>query len=361
MAARHFAGLGDSLLLSLFLKPRGLLKVLLRKIGLSLGLFLAVIFSGIFGFHYFEEYEWVDAVYMTVITVSTVGYGEVKPLDQSGRIFTSLLILSSLSVFAFGLSTITSFFLGGEAQEFFKNFKMDTAISALHNHAIVCGFGRNGRQVCTELFLSHIPFVVVENDDKLIALLHDEIKFLYVKGDATDDETLKKAGVERAATLFTTLPRDADNLYVVLTGRELNPKLTIVGRATTEGCENKLRRAGADYVVMPERIGGTAMASFVTHPTVVSFIRFLTNVSHTEFYFDEVDLTLLKPEYEGASLRELDLRNRFGPTVIAAKVGQGDFFVNPSSDFAVFPHVRLILLGNSAEIAAVKHYLTENE
>ena len=334
--------------------------VLLKKIGLSLGLFFLVMFSGIFGFHYLEDYDWVEAVYMTVITVSTVGFGEVRPLDQSGRIFTSILILSSLSVFAFGLSTITGFFLGGEAREFFKNFKMDTAISALQNHAIVCGFGRNGRQVCTELFLSHIPFVVIESDEKQIALLHDEIKFLYVKGDATDEETLKKAGVERAKSLFSTLPRDADNLYVVLTGRELNPNLTIVGRATTEGCENKLRRAGADYVVMPERIGGTAMASFVTHPTVVAFIRFLTNVSHTEFYFDEVDLRLLKPEYGGMSLRQLDLRNRFGPTVIAAKVGEGEFLVNPPSEFVVSPQVKLIFLGKSTDIAAVKNNLTQD-
>jgi voltage-gated potassium channel len=344
-------------MVGLFTQPKGILRILRQKIGLSLGLFFLVILGGATGFRFIENFDWIDAVYMTVITVSTVGYGEIHPLSHEGRIFAIALILVSLSVFAFGVSTITGFFWGGEAREFFKYFKMNTAIESLHGHVIVCGFGRNGRQVCTELFLSHKPFVVVENDENEIEMLQNQIKFLYVKGDATDEQVLTQAGIERASTLISTLPKDADNLYVVLTGRELNPNLTIISRASTDGCENKLRRAGADYVVMPERIGGTAMASFVTHPTVVSFISFLTQLSHTEFYFDEIDLTNLKPDFSGASLRQLDLRNRFGTTVIAAFDGKDSFTVNPPGDYVIAPGTRLILLGNSAEIAAANDYL----
>jgi len=245
------------------------------RILLPLYLLMAITVVGTLGYHFICDYPYIDAFYMTISTVATVGFGEVHPLNDAGRLFTAFLIIISFGTFAYAISSITRFVIDGEFNLLFKNRKLNAAIQKLDNHVIICGYGRNGRQSAQVLKKHRQRFIVIEKNAELTNTMQHEYSDLVVTGDATLDETLLKAGILRAKALITSLPIDADNLFIVLTARNLNPKLTIISRASEDNSDTKLKIAGANNVIMPDKVGGAHMASLVMKPDVVEFVDYI--------------------------------------------------------------------------------------
>lgn len=311
--------------------------------------------AGVAGFMWIEHYPFIDALYMTVITVSTVGFTEVHPLSPNGRIFTTILIIFNVGFFAYSVTSVTAYFADGRVFNRLRERTLKKKLERLSGHVIVCGFGRNGKQVCNELINENETFVVIENSSVELGFDYPNAYFLY--GDATEDHVLETAGVGRARALIATLPKDADAVFVCLTAREANPRLLLISRASDDGAERKLKRAGCDHVVMPERTGGAAMAALVTKPVVVEFMRLITGFGGYDSYLQEVSVHLKTP----VTIQELDLQRRTGVNVIGARDPDGKFTVNPSPDWILLPGSTLIVLGAREQITQINRLMEEKE
>ncbi len=231
-----------------------MIKLFRSKIYLALFLVLVVLMFGVIGYRFISDYSWIDAFYMTIITVTTVGFSEVRPMETEGKIFTVILIVTSVVIVGFAISVITEYILSRNSLQLLKKRKVRNTIENLSNHVIVCGYGRNGMQAAERLKAYKRPFVVIERDKELIEKHEDEV--LFVEGDANDDDVLHLAGITRAQYLITALPDDAMNLFVVLSARQLNRDLFIISRASLITSQKKLLLAGANKVIMPDKIGG---------------------------------------------------------------------------------------------------------
>ena len=304
-----------------------------------------------------DNYTFFDAFYMTVITVATVGYGEVEPLSSGGKIFTVFLIMTSFGTFAYAVSAITRFVIDGEFNEFFKNRKLNATIDKLNDHVIICGYGRNGRQAAQVLKKHNRRFVVIENNAAITSVINHKYSDLVIQGDSTEDETLIKAGILRAKAIITTLPTDADNLFIVLSSRNLNPKLIIISRASEDNSDTKLKIAGANNVIMPDKVGGAHMASLVMKPDVMEFLDFITaeggdNINLEDITFDSISETL-----KNKTLKDLEIRNKSGANIIGFKTAQGNYIVNPSAETKIIPQSKLFVLGTPEQIQKLKEIL----
>jgi voltage-gated potassium channel len=326
-----------------------LLKLFRSKIYTALLLLLLVLCIGVFGFRFIADYGWIDAVYMTVITITTVGFEEVNPLDANAKIFTVFLILSSVVIVGYAISIITEYILSKNNLEDIKQRKMQKKIDGMSNHIIICGFGRNGKQAARKLLTYKKPFVIIERDKEIIEKFSEEdIPFVY--GNANEDDTLIEAGVERANVLISALPSDADNLFVVLSARQINGKMTIISRASQETSFNKLKLAGANNVILPDKIGGDHMASLVVIPDLIEFIDNLGIVGERNINVEEVKVEQLYDTKVIKTIRELDLRKKTGCTVIGFKDENGEYLVNPESDTKLVPGSKIIVLGRPEQI-----------
>lgn len=330
----------------------------LGRITLGLSLILFSIIIGMLGFILIESYSAIEAFYMAIITLSTVGFTEVKELSNAGRIFTGFYILFNLGIFAYAISIITTYIIEGEFREVFHQYMISKRVERMKQHIIVCGFGRNGTKTCDELLRSKREFILVELNASLQDHFPDNPQFEYIIGDATTDDTLLAAGIERAEALITTLPRDTDNVYITLTARELNPDVYIISRATEESAAKKLYRAGADQVVMPDAIGGVHMAQLITKPEVIEFLNMLTGVSSEHLRLEDISYDELKEEYRGKSIKELDVRRLTGATVIGFKSKASGFTFNPSGDLQMSHGDTMIIIGTAGNIAAFKDSFT---
>ncbi len=309
---------------------------------------LMVILGGVCGYMLVEDYSMLDALYMTIITVASVGYREVYPLSDSGKIFTIILIIFSLGTFAYAISVITTYVIEGEFRQYFQHYKTTRVIKNLRNHVIVCGYGRNGKQACEQIKSGHMPFVIIEPGQAIIDALKEDGSQIFVQGDATRDEVLMSAGIEHARALITTLPSDADNVFVVLTAREMNPRVKIISRASDDASENKLKRAGADNVIMPDKIGGTHMAALVTKPDVIEFIDHITG--RINIKLEEISYSNLPDRLKDKSIRELDIRNKTGANIIGFKAGSGEYVINPGPETIMLPNAKLFVLGTRDQV-----------
>jgi voltage-gated potassium channel len=259
----------------------------------------------------------------------------------------------NLVVVAYLLSVLTQYIFDGELRNLFKMFMTDQEIRGINDHVIVCGFGRNGSKAFHELRASGARVVVVEQNQELMRNAIDGLVggvVPVVFGDATVDETLRQAGIERARALISALPKDADNVFVTLTARELNPRLKIIARASAKNSESKLLRAGADSVVMPDEIGGSHMANLVTRPEVIRFLEMISGLGPKRLRLEELSFMDLRTELRGRSITELGIRSRTGATVIGLRNGAGEFTVSPSADSRPGPGDVLILLGTDDQI-----------
>ena len=314
---------------------------------------------GTIGYILIENYPLIDAFYMTVITIATVGYGEIHELSSEGRIFTSFLIITSFGTFAYAVSAITKFVADGEFNNFFKNKKLNDTISKLSDHVIICGYGRNGRQAAQILKKHDKRFVVIEMDEKITGIINHRFSELVLTGNATEDEALLKAGILKASALITTLPKDADNLFIVLTARHLNPKLTIISRASDDGSDTKLKIAGADNIIMPDKVGGAHMASLVMKPDVMEFIDYITAQGGDSINLEEITFEKITDSLKNKTLKDLEIRNKSGANIIGFKTAEGEFLVNPNADTKVIPHSKIFVLGTPDQIRKLKTILTE--
>ncbi len=322
-----------------------------------------VLFSvviGIAGYIIIEGYTFVEAFYMTMITITTAGYLEVHPLSDSGRIFTSFYLVTNIGIFFYGATTILGIVIEGEFKNFYKNFNVKKKISELKNHVIVCGYGRNGKQVCMELKDDNHPYMIIEKRVNIVEELKADEKNLFIEGDATEEEVLIDAGIRNAKAIITTLPEDPDNVYVVLTARELNPSITIISRASNESSVNKLKRAGANNVIMPEKIGGAHMAALVMKPDIMEFIAELTGQSSDiSLTFEELSLKDISSEYVEGTIRDLDIRNKTGANIIGLRMPDGEFVINPLPETRLNKNTKLIALGDRKQISDMRKLISE--
>ena len=316
----------------------------------ALGLLFLIILVGTFGYVYIAEYGWIDALYMTVITISTVGFKEVQPLDFDAKIFTIFLIITSITIFGYIVSVITDYIANNKFIEELKFKQVQKKIQRLENHTIVCGFGRNGKQAMARLKSYKRGCVIIESNPELIEEIEVAGDMLYIRGDATNDDVLLSAGIDRASSLITTLPSDADNLYVVLSARQLNGECTIVSRASIDTSNRKLKVAGADNVIMPDKIGGAHMASLVVTPDIIEFIDRLSIEGESSSNIEELVIENLPAEYKNKSILDLDLRKRTGCTVIGFKTPGKEYVINPDASTKLVPKSKLIVIGNPEEI-----------
>ena len=303
---------------------------------------------GVLGYRYISDYGWLDALYMTIITVTTVGFMEVRPLDAESKIFTVLLIITSVFSFAYAISVITEYMLSRNSLQILKHKKVKSQIKSFNGHTIVCGYGRNGMQASVRLKTYNRPFVVIERDREIIEKYENEV--LFVEGDANDDNVLIQAGVDRATNLIVTLPDDAENLFVVLSARQINKDLFIISRASLVNSQKKLELAGANKVIMPDKIGGDHMASLVVIPDLITFMDKLSVEGEHTTNLEEVPIEDFADQVQANSLRELDLRRRTGCTIIGYIAPDGQYIINPEADMPLQPKSKVIVLGRPEQI-----------
>ncbi len=318
------------------------------KIYLALWLMLTVVIFGVLGYRFVSDYSWVDALYMTVITMSTVGFQEVQPLDEASRIFTVILILASVFILGFAISVITEYLLGRNSLQLLKKKKVKHKIKSLSNHVVVCGYGRNGMQAGDRLTAYRKPFVVIERNKEVIEKHEDEV--LFIEGDANEDDILIEAGIEKAQFLIAAMPDDAANLFLVLSARQLNKNLFIISRASLAASQKKLVLAGANKVIMPDKIGGDHMASLVVMPDLITFMDKLSVEGEHTTNLEEVAIEDFSDQVDCNSLRDLDLRNKTGCTIIGYIAPDGEYIINPEADLQLQPKSKVIVLGRPEQI-----------
>lgn len=302
-----------------------------------------------------------EAIYQTIITMATVGFEEVHQLDNHGMWFTSVLVVVSIGIFFYAVTSFTRYIVEGVFMNTYKDNKVKRRIEKLSDHVIICGYGRNGKQAAIELSEHHVKVVVVEQATDTVQLLRETPGMLYVEGDATDEEVLKLAHLESAQALITTLPTDADNLFVVLTARELNPNMKIISRASVDNADVKLKRAGASNVIMPDKLGGQSMAKLVAQPDVVEFIELILLQSMESVVLEEISCNKLASCFEGKSLVELDIRNTSGANIIGMKRMDNSYLINPVPETTLSSYDKLFALGSRAQIKQLINTITTDD
>jgi voltage-gated potassium channel len=318
-------------------------------------LLLLVAGIGIIGYMIIEDFRFVEALYMTIITITTAGFTEVRPLTDQGRVFTIFMLLLSYISLAWAITRIIQYIFNGEVNEFFKNRKLMSSINKLENHVIICGFGRNGQQAAKTLQFHNRSYVVIERQEDMVQKILSEFpSLLYLKGDATDDEMLKKAGIERASALICSLPADSDNVFIVLSARALNASIRIISRASDNNTAPKLKKAGADHVIMPDRIGGTHMATLVSKPDVIEFIDYLSGEEGESIHMESVDYKQLPNEIKDCSLKEIMSWKKTGVNCIGIKNEDGRFIINPPENIRIYEGMKVFVLGTRQQINEMK-------
>ena len=330
-----------------------------RSVYISIGLLIVIVAIGVGGYRMIEDMTFTEAVYMTIITIATVGFKEVEPLSQAGMWFTSFLIIISFGIFVYAVTNLTRYIIDGVVRNYYKDRKVMKRIEKLSDHVIICGFGRNGSQAAQDLIYHKVPFIVIENNPEIVEYLRTSAEVMYMEGDATQDEVLIQAGIDKAKALITTLPDDADNLYVVLTARGLNRGLTIISRASNEKSDIKLKRAGATNVIMPDRVGGQRMAKLIIQPDVVEFIDFIMLQEPDNVFLEELSCDVISTCFEGRKIQELDIRNKTGANIIGLKRKDGSYIINPPANTILSQNDKLFALGSARQISELKKLITE--
>ncbi len=315
-----------------------------------------VVLMGTLWYWQVEKWSFSESAYMTVITLATVGFSEVRPLGDRGRLFTIGLILMGLLTIGYIVNRFTEALIQGYFQEGIKLRQEKSLIESLDKHYIVCGFGRTGRHVAREFFAEGIPFIII--DDNLEEV--EEIKqlgYTVILGDATLDETLVRAKIERAVCLVTALPSDAENLYTVLSAKTLNPRIRAIARASNEEAVQKLQRAGADAVVSPYITGGKRLAAAALRPQVMDFVDGIITGSNRSYYLEEFLIDAEACPYVSISLRDAKLRSKSGALVLAIRRFDGNLIAGPTGDTLILDRDALICMGTAEQLRALNKLL----
>jgi voltage-gated potassium channel len=321
-------------------------RALKRKLILAALLILLVIAFGTVGYMSIEGWGFLDAIYMTVITLTTVGYEEIHKLSTSGRIFTIILSISGVGTVLYTLGIGAQFVLEGEIQQIFRRKRLEKKLEELKDHYIICGYGRIGRIIAKELLMKYLNIVVIEKYQEALNGTED---FLVIEGDATKDEILRRARIERARCLISVLPTDAENLFVVLSAREISPNLLIVARSGEEGSEHKLITAGADKAVSPYYIGGIRIAQTVLKPAVIDFIEFATKSGNIELQLEEIPIRE-GSKLAGLTLDQCGIGRELGVIIVAIKLKTGEMRFNPTFRTEIQAGDTLIAVGEISKL-----------
>jgi voltage-gated potassium channel len=317
---------------------------------LSIVALVAIVVIGTIGYEVIEGWTLLDAIYMTVTTITTVGFREVHPLSDAGRIFSIVLIIFGVGGALYVLTSVMGYILEGQFGITVGRRRMKNRITRLKNHFILCGYGRVGEEIAQAFSEEGVPFVVIANDEQHIAQAEKE-GYLYLLGDATSDEVLKEAGIERAHGLVAAVGSDTDNTFITLSARELRPDLFIEARSSTSESEGKLRRAGADRVISPHAIGGRRMAMLALRPAVVDFIDTVTYGRGRELQLENVDVADGSPLI-GQNMEQA--RSKVGVTVLAMRKKNGKLLANPPGEETIEEGDRLIVIGTKKRLAALE-------
>jgi voltage-gated potassium channel len=328
----------------------------LRNRAIAILIAIALVVSGgTAGFIVIDHYPPFDAFYMTLITVTTVGYAEVHPLSHAGRVFNSFLIFFGVTIMLLAVGGITQAVIELELNQYFGKRRTRKMIDKLHDHFIVCGFGRVGRGAAFELQRAKIPFLVVDsNEDRVEWAM--KVGMLAALADATDDETLRDAGVERAKGLIATLSSDSDNLFVILSAKALKPKLLVSARIASEQSEKKMRLAGADYVFAPYDMTGNRMAQVMLKPHVFQFIDFTTKGMGLDVGIEQLRVSR-KSGFASKSLADMQIRTELGVIVLAIRRAGGDMLFNPPGEASLEGGDHLIVMGEQANLRRLESLL----
>jgi voltage-gated potassium channel len=305
---------------------------------------------GTVGYMFFQGWGLVDSFYMTIITISTVGFREVGELTIKGKLFTAFLIITSFGTFAYAVTSITAYLVGGKYRKYLKEYKLMKEFEKLNNHVIICGFGRVGIQVALDLNAHGTKFVIIESNEDVIKDYEDLPGYLFLKGDSTIDDNLLKAGIANAKAMICCLPKDADNLYVVLSASELNSKLIIVSRATSHSTKKKLKRAGAHNVILPDAVGGSHMASLISNPDVMEFLDIIRVQGYNGANIESIAFNELPDQFKNKTIGQLEAKRLTGVTIIGFKTPEGEYLINPDFEIEVVPKSKLFVLGKPSQI-----------
>jgi len=303
---------------------------------------------GAAGYSYLEGFDFFKAFYLAVVTISTVGYGDVYARSTGGMIFTVCLIITGVGTMYYTVGLFAETLVEGRLRDIVGKGRMKRIVDSMNNHYIICGCGRIGMLICRELAAEKIPFVVVEKNQDVIARIEEE-GFVHYHGDSTEDRTLLAAGIRKAKGIVCVLPTDAQNLYVILTAKELNPQVFVLSRSEEEQSERRLLRAGADRVISPYTLGGMRMAMALTRPAMLDFIEITTMRQSLELRMAEVAVGG-GSEVVGKSLGESGIRNRYGLIIVAVKKDSGKMVFNPAASYHIEKGDKLIALGEDENV-----------
>jgi voltage-gated potassium channel len=327
------------------------------ELTIGIAAFAGVTLIGTLGYRFIEGYSWINATYMTMITLSTVGFTEVEPLSPRGRVFTITLIVMGIASFGYIINRSTEIFVQGYVQERIRQRQQQRLISKLFDHYIICGFGRMGRQIALEFATEKVPFLVIEFQPEM-AEESERRGYLTLQGDATLDETLVAAKIDRAICLVSALPSDAENLYTVLSAKTLNPKIRAIARANTEEALKKLQRGGADAVVSPYITGGRRMAAAALRPQVMDFVDGIMAGTDRSLYMEEF---LIDPEscpHVGQSITQAGIRSKSGVLVLAIRRADGTLIGSPTGDTLLREQDVLICMGTAEQLRGLNQILS---
>jgi len=325
----------------------------LRRVLWGIYALAAIIIVGTVGYIVIEGWAFLDALYMTIITITTVGYAEVQPLSTSGQIFSIFLIIGGVGGALYTLTAIIGYIIEGQFGTTLERRRMKARIAQLKEHFILCGYGRVGEEIARKFTEEGVPFIIIDNQPERIALA-EQAGYLYLQGDATSDEVLREAGIEQARGLVAAVGEDADNTYITLSARGLRPELFIEARASSEEAETKLKRAGANRIVSPQGIGGQHMAMLALRPAVVDFIDTVTHGRGRELQLEDVGIGK-NSSLVGLTMK--DARSKTGIAILATRKKSGKFLTNPADEEIIEDGDRLIVIGTKKRLAALEEVL----
>lgn len=319
------------------------------KLRLSLFFLLLTFTIGTGGYVIVEGWHFLDSLYMTFITLTTVGFKEVKPLSDAGRTFTIFLIAIGVFSGGFTITALAHLILEGQLQAILGKRKMEKKVKKLKNHIILCGFGRVGRQVANELTRRGESFVIIESDEDMIPV-GEKNDLIFIQGSASDDDVLEHAGIERARAIVSTIPDDAENVYLSLTARQINPDLFIIARADTALAKKKLARAGANKVVCPHELGGAQMAMATLRPNVVDFMHLASfSPGGKNLGIEEISIKG-GGNLAGRTIIEAAIKSKYDAIVVGLRKNNGDMVFNPAEDATMDAGDVLIILGEDGKL-----------
>ncbi len=330
----------------------------LQKDLITAGIILVcVVLIGTLWYHWIEKWPWLDSVYMTVITLTTVGFGEIHDLGDRGRLFTMTLILMGVITIGYIVNRFTDAIIEGYFKEGMQIQAQKKLVNSLNEHYIICGFGRMGQQIAQEFEAEGISFIIVDSRIEQVETC-TEMNYIAVQGDATLDETLIKVGIEKSICLVAALASDADNLYTILSAKTLNPDIRAIARASTEEAVKKLQRAGADAVVSPYITGGRRMAAAALRPQVMDFVDGILTGTDRSFYMEEFLVNANTCTVIGQTLRDAKLRSQSGALVLAIRRGDGNLIAGPTGETSILAGDALICMGTAEQLRDLNQILS---